>query len=438
MAAGTEGLGHRIPGGELPAAEEPPSEHARLVGQEGPADQPRIYLAVAVYDFVLARARHSPPGEATGGLLLGQAFRGRDGRRFLLIDGVIEAPEVEAATRSVKFPPAAWKSLWAAARARGHRRSVVGWFHARAGEPPDLSPYEAFVHQTHFGAPWQVALVVDPATGRAHFSGWSGELLGLLAGFRLHQAPADLLLTAEEVQAAGWHETAGAQAAASTEAWVRQGGERGTWSVSAVQQQVLARRRPARRNAWTQVARAIQGVTVLVLVFVAAMMARWAVERGWPWLSGGQRGGPTAPVEGAPAAVAPAGGAGPAGIPVPSARPPEPPAIPEGDGMAVLGGGPGEQPGRPPAGPSDVAAARETVPAAPAGNAALAPQPGSDTLEYTVQPGDTLWGIAQRFYGDPQRLRWLAEVNGLRDPGRILPGQSLRLPPAGDLRPAGK
>lgn len=493
-----ETAGRHTPDAELPPAEEPPPDRARLIGQEGPHGQPRVYVARAAFDFVMARAQRCQPGGATGGLLVGQAFRGRDGRRFVIIDGVIEAPEVEAASRSVKFPVAAWKGLWSVARSRLDRRSVVGWFHARAGEAGQLSPYEAFVHQTHFGAPWQVAMVVDPASGRVYFSGWNDEVLEQLAGFRLYEAPPSQLLTGDDVQEAGFYEPAPAQAAAANEGWSASRRERGTWSVATMQERVRSRRMPRQARVWAQVARAIQGVTVLVLVFVAAMMARWVVERSWPWLVAGRYGqAPQGTADGRdgaaprPAAVAAELQPNPA-APSPGSAGASGPA----PGTAIIGGGPGELVGRddgragaatsapaagagtssapggrpvngaaPTAAPGaagqgsagqDIAAAGDAgfggagSGSAGSGGAAAVAGAGAglssgarealarETLEYVVQPGDTLWSITQRFYGDAGRVRWLAEINGITDPGRVLVGQTLRLPPAGDLRPAGK
>ncbi len=50
------------------------------------------------------------------------------------------------------------------------------------------------------------------------------------------------------------------------------------------------------------------------------------------------------------------------------------------------------------------------------------------TGQYTVQRGDTLWGIAQRLLGDGARYRELVRLNGLKDPSQIVSGQVLRLP----------
>ncbi|MEM9529810.1 MAG: peptidoglycan-binding protein LysM [Pseudomonadota bacterium] len=50
---------------------------------------------------------------------------------------------------------------------------------------------------------------------------------------------------------------------------------------------------------------------------------------------------------------------------------------------------------------------------------------------YTVQPGDTLGGIAQKLYGAASKYMVIFEANTpmLEDPNKIYPGQVLRIPP---------
>lgn len=53
-----------------------------------------------------------------------------------------------------------------------------------------------------------------------------------------------------------------------------------------------------------------------------------------------------------------------------------------------------------------------------------APQPRT----YTVEPGDTLWAIAERFYGDGNRYREIAGASGIENPDAIDVGQLLTIP----------
>jgi N-acetylmuramoyl-L-alanine amidase len=54
-----------------------------------------------------------------------------------------------------------------------------------------------------------------------------------------------------------------------------------------------------------------------------------------------------------------------------------------------------------------------------------------------VQPGDTLSGIAVRFYGSPAAVERIRAANKLTDPDRILAGSTLLLPPADDATALG-
>jgi nucleoid-associated protein YgaU len=50
--------------------------------------------------------------------------------------------------------------------------------------------------------------------------------------------------------------------------------------------------------------------------------------------------------------------------------------------------------------------------------------------KYTVQPGDNLSKISQKFYGDANRYMTIAKANNLQDPNKIKAGQELIIPAA--------
>jgi nucleoid-associated protein YgaU len=49
---------------------------------------------------------------------------------------------------------------------------------------------------------------------------------------------------------------------------------------------------------------------------------------------------------------------------------------------------------------------------------------------YTVQPGDNLSKISQRFYGDANKYPHILKANSLEDPDKIKVGQQLLIPAA--------
>jgi nucleoid-associated protein YgaU len=78
-----------------------------------------------------------------------------------------------------------------------------------------------------------------------------------------------------------------------------------------------------------------------------------------------------------------------------------------------------------------------------ADESASAPEPTDDAAEsdgergdvpapagrsYTVEPGDTLWAIAERFYGDGGKYQVIADASGITNPDLIHPGEVLTIP----------
>lgn len=51
--------------------------------------------------------------------------------------------------------------------------------------------------------------------------------------------------------------------------------------------------------------------------------------------------------------------------------------------------------------------------------------PGGEVVNYAVRRGDTLWAIAERYYGDGNMYKKIAEDNGIENPNLIYPGQRL-------------
>jgi LysM domain len=82
-----------------------------------------------------------------------------------------------------------------------------------------------------------------------------------------------------------------------------------------------------------------------------------------------------------------------------------------------------------PAGEAVPVAAEEPAPPAPEPAAAPPPPPPSPAPRtYTVIFGDTLWAIAERFYGDGSKYQEIANASGISNPDLIHPGQVLTIP----------
>jgi proteasome lid subunit RPN8/RPN11 len=90
-------------------------------------------------------------------------------------------------------------------------QSIVGWYHSHPGFGVFLSEYDIFIQENFFGAPGQVALVVDPLAGTYGFLTASGgevqeEMLGKTTREPIGRAGADKVdaVTAEDKARVRW------------------------------------------------------------------------------------------------------------------------------------------------------------------------------------------------------------------------------------------
>jgi len=84
-----------------------------------------------------------------------------------------------------------------------------------------------------------------------------------------------------------------------------------------------------------------------------------------------------------------------------------------------------------PAPEPEVAAEPAVAEVAPEPEPEPAPAPAPEApapRTYTVQSGDTLWAIAEQFYGDGNRYPEIAGASGIDNPDLIQPGQLLTIP----------
>ena len=58
------------------------------------------------------------------------------------------------------------------------------------------------------------------------------------------------------------------------------------------------------------------------------------------------------------------------------------------------------------------------------------PALAQQALVHTVQPGDNLYHLAQRYLEDPSQWRQLQALNEVRNPRRLMPGSLLTIPAA--------
>ncbi len=85
---------------------------------------------------------------------------------------------------------------------------------------------------------------------------------------------------------------------------------------------------------------------------------------------------------------------------------------------------------QPPAAPESRTVTASAAPA-PAPESPTETQPADESQFYTIQKGDTLSGIAKKFYDSANKYMYIFEENTgvIENPDKIYPGQTIRIPP---------
>jgi proteasome lid subunit RPN8/RPN11 len=108
-----------------------------------------------------------------GGLLIGETRT--DSSRiqtYILIQDIIPAQFTDSSGTHVTFTQNSLVHLNRQLEEQFPGKQCVGWYHTHPGLGVFLSGHDVWLHQHFFGAPAQVALVVDPESDQAGFFCW--------------------------------------------------------------------------------------------------------------------------------------------------------------------------------------------------------------------------------------------------------------------------
>jgi proteasome lid subunit RPN8/RPN11 len=114
--------------------------------------------------------RHSKSSvnKEVGGFLVGYPLKEED-KLFVQIVDATPAQHVHSKGEALSFTHQTWKMLDCQMNERFKGKHVVGWYHTHPGLGLFMSPYDTFIHNHFFSLPWQIALVIDPATENQMF-----------------------------------------------------------------------------------------------------------------------------------------------------------------------------------------------------------------------------------------------------------------------------
>lgn len=127
-----------------------------------------VYLSQAAYDVIVDHV-YSEPNLEVIGFLLGTIQAPGTAPVEVMVEQALVGEEVRSTRSSVQLSYASWKYFLEEKRSRYAHLATVGWYHSHPGFGTFLSGMDKLIHQSFFGKPWQVALVIDPIHSRWTF-----------------------------------------------------------------------------------------------------------------------------------------------------------------------------------------------------------------------------------------------------------------------------
>lgn len=309
----------------------------------------------------------------------------------------------------VRVPRHAWQEMLAARTAQFPELRVVGWYHSHPGVGVSFSEADAFVQRYFLPADWQVACVIDPERRDVQFFSRRGRSMGVLGAFWVERGGGE----ATEVQPKSTAPAAPVPVRASNEG--RGSVPQSPEVVDAEQasetflkdrfverslKQILGLLKEPPLSVRDFAMLGLMGLMVVVLIFTRVGASSNSAELEkitarldeiTQRLDAMQAAAPVAPVRKTPARV------------------------------------------RPSARPSDTALAAPATTGA-SGVAGLAPSEGEPDVEHVIKKDESLWSVAEEYYGDGSKMTALMRYNGIKDARELVAGASIKVPPLSRLR----
>jgi proteasome lid subunit RPN8/RPN11 len=135
-----------------------------------PGGNYRILLSTAAYKAIYQHAKTSPDKEICG-VLIGEVYKDRD-NACLAVTAAIRGEHADNHAGQVMFTHATWEHINSVKDSEFPDQRTVGWYHSHPTFGIFLSPQDEFIHKNFFGAPWQVAFVIDPVSDEEGFFIW--------------------------------------------------------------------------------------------------------------------------------------------------------------------------------------------------------------------------------------------------------------------------
>lgn len=361
-------------------------------------------LAVKISARALAAIEQAAASVAPlscAGALLGTVYQ--VGETWLVDIGEALPLNATPEMHRVRVPRHAWQEMLRERKNSFSDMRVVGWYHSHSGIGASFSDADAFVHRYFFPADWQVACVVDAQRRETQFFSRRGRSMSALGAYWVERG-------------AGWKSAAPAREEAvprPERAEKKPSGHNGGGSRMPVQESFDEAAPPNEMYLKERfVERSLEKILRLLkeppmtlrdfvmIGFMALLLALLIITR-----TGSSSGVDFSQVNDRLDKI--------------EARLAEMQTGRVNPGMAV------HPPAAPQGRPSTAAAADSPVATAVTKKA---PQSGAEDTEHVMAQGETLWSVAEQYYGDGALMNALMRYNKIADARDLRVGAKIKIP----------
>jgi proteasome lid subunit RPN8/RPN11 len=157
---------------------------------EQPEFAPLIFFEDSAHEQMWADATRDVTREH-GGIMMGEAFQDVGGRYCVVVRAAIAAFESKGSPTHLQFRAESWQPVWDRLHLNPGLK-IVGWYHTHPRLGVFLSGTDLRTQRLYFSAPWQIAVVIDPASREiGYFFGVSGKKAQFVRRFSEKKPPSE-------------------------------------------------------------------------------------------------------------------------------------------------------------------------------------------------------------------------------------------------------
>jgi proteasome lid subunit RPN8/RPN11 len=112
--------------------------------------------------FGIEEYLRSDTNNELGGVLIGNVYKDKDDRLFIVIKNNIIAESTNASLSRLTFTHETWEKINENLEKDFPNQKILGWYHSHPGHSVFLSTYDVFIQDNFFNLPYMTAFVYDP------------------------------------------------------------------------------------------------------------------------------------------------------------------------------------------------------------------------------------------------------------------------------------